>query len=284
MVRNNEDRVGASAPADPPPPPVMESAAKATSGEQPFSFVTPTEFVELPSKGKFYPEDHPLHNAETIEIRYMTAKDEDTLTSQSLLKKGIALDRLLQNVIVDKNIKADNLLVGDKNAVLVATRISGYGPEYPAKMQCQSCGSMTTHEFNLSDIDVNDGSNLDLDENGVFYCVLPKMKVRIGLRLLYGSDEKRLMKIAESRKKKSLPEAALTDQFRAIIASVNDSTSMQHISSLIDSMPALDSRHLRLYYGDVIPNMDLNQEYECGSCGATEEVMIPFTTEFFWPK
>tara|TARA_Y100000034_G_scaffold117484_1_gene156991 strand:+ start:877 stop:1728 length:852 start_codon:yes stop_codon:yes gene_type:complete len=283
MVRNNEERVGSPAPTAPPPPPITEPAAEA-SADQPFSFVTPTEFVELPSKGKLYPKDHPLHNAETIEIRYMTAKDEDTLTSASLLKKGIALDRLLQNVIVDKNIKADDLLVGDKNAVLVATRISGYGPEYPTKVQCASCGSVSTHEFNLADVEVNDGSNIDLDENGIFYCNLPKMKLRLGLRLLYGVDEKKLTKVAARRKKQKLPEAAMTDQFRAIIASVNDSTDQKHISSLIDNMPAQDSRWLRLYYSTVIPNMDLNQEYECSACGIAEEVVIPFTTEFFWPK
>ena len=284
MVRNNEDRVGASVPADPPPPPVMGSPSQASSADQPFSFVTPTEFVELPSKGRFYPESHPLHNAETIEIRYMTAKDEDTLTSQSLLKRGIALDRLLQNVIVDKNIKADNLLVGDKNAILVATRISGYGADYPTKVQCESCGSVTTYEFNLSDISSAGGASLELDENGIFYCDLPKMKVSLGLKLLYGTDEKRLTKLAERRKKKNLPEAALTDQFMAIIASVNDSTDPKHIAALIDNMPAHDSRWLRLYYGTAVPNTDLSQEYECSNCGITEEVMIPFTTEFFWPK
>jgi len=284
MVRNNEERVGSTIPTAPTPPPVMEPSAATPSGDQPFSFVTPTEFVELPSKGKFYPEGHALQGTETVEIRYMTAKDEDTLTSPSLLKKGLALDRLLQNVIIDKKVKADDLLIGDKNAILVAARISGYGAEYATRIPCQSCGSITTYEFDLSDIDTNDGSDLDLDATGAFYCVLPKMKVRVGLKLLCGSDEKRLTKLAERRKKKNLPEAALTDQFRAIIVSVNDNTDTKHIDALIDNMPAQDSRHLRSFYGAAIPNMDLKQDFECPACDAIEEVMIPFTTEFFWPK
>ena len=82
------------------------------------SYVTPTEFVELPSRGKFYSTDHPLHGKEVVEMRYMTAKDEDILTSPALLKKGVAIDRLLQNLVVDKTINANNLLIGDKNAML----------------------------------------------------------------------------------------------------------------------------------------------------------------------
>ena len=97
-VRNNEDRTGA---------PIQDNAPveQMAQNNETFSFATPTEFVDLPTKGKCYPEGHPLHNKETVEIRYMTAKDEDILTSQSLLKKGLAIVRLLQNVIVDKSIK-----------------------------------------------------------------------------------------------------------------------------------------------------------------------------------
>jgi hypothetical protein len=88
-----------------------------------FSFVVPTEFIDLPSEGKFYPEGHPLHGQTTLEIKQMTAKEEDLLTSRALLKKGIALDRLLSSVIVNKSIDPNSLLVGDRNAILIATRV-----------------------------------------------------------------------------------------------------------------------------------------------------------------
>ena len=114
-VRNNEDRLGAkNLGGDLPIPQAQQGEKPAT-----FSFVTPTDFVELPSKGKYYSEGHPLHNTETIEIKHMTAKEEDILTSRSLLKKGLAVDRLLQNIIVDKRIDPNALLIGDKNAVLI---------------------------------------------------------------------------------------------------------------------------------------------------------------------
>ena len=126
MARNRE-RVGAQKINNDPPPQALGNNEAA-----PFSFVVPTEFVELPSEGRYYPEGHPLHNQETIEIKHMTAREEDLLTSRALLKKGVALERLLDSVIINKNIRAADLLVGDRNAILIAARISGYGPgEYP---------------------------------------------------------------------------------------------------------------------------------------------------------
>ena len=127
MSRNEgrfEAAEGIPNPEDEGPP------AAAVSAPTQFNWSVPTEFVEIPSKGKFYPNGHPLHNLDTIEIKYMTAKEEDILSDRSLLKKGIAVDRALQNLIVNKAIKIDDLLVGDKNALLIAARKTGFGPEY----------------------------------------------------------------------------------------------------------------------------------------------------------
>ena len=112
----------------------------------------PTEVLALPSKGLLYPEDSPLASG-NIEIKYMTAKHEDILTSPTLLKKGIAIERLIQDLIVDKNIKLDELLVGDKNALLVGARLTGYGPEYEANVTCVACGSTQKHKFDLTKLD-----------------------------------------------------------------------------------------------------------------------------------
>ena len=142
----NEDRLGAieqTGASDAPP--VLEKNSI-------LDFVLPTEFVDLPTKGRFYPEEHPLHGKESIEIRYMTAKDTDILTSKSLLKKGVAVDRMLQNIIVDKSIKVDDLYSGDKNAILIAARINGFGPEYKTKVTCPQCGATSEHAFNLEEV------------------------------------------------------------------------------------------------------------------------------------
>ena len=123
-----------------PPPQAMQN-----EGGGGFSFVVPTEFVELPSQGKFYPQTHPLYGQDSIEIRQMTAKEEDILTSKTLIKKGVALDRVVDNLIVDKRIKQDSLLVGDKNAIIIAMRVSGYGNEYNTRVVCPSCAVSYTH-------------------------------------------------------------------------------------------------------------------------------------------
>ena len=115
-MRDNEERFSSLAGMEP-----SAAAQQATvAGGGQLNFASPTEFVELPSRGRFYPPSHPLHNKETVEIKFMTAKEEDILTSKALIKKGIAVDRMLQSLIVDKSIKVEDLLVGDKNALVVA--------------------------------------------------------------------------------------------------------------------------------------------------------------------
>ena len=137
--RNNLDKIGAE---------VDNSAPVSVSGDQ-LSFAVPTEFVELPSGGAYYPEDHPLHKQETIEIKYMTAKEEDILNSAALLKNGTAIDRMLQSVIMNKEIKIHELLIGDKNALTIAARIAGYGSDYAVKLTCPSCFKSTDTSVDL---------------------------------------------------------------------------------------------------------------------------------------
>jgi len=220
-VRNNQDRVGVTNPDSDFP--VMQDS----EGDK-FSFPTPTEFVELPSKGRFYPENHPLHNQEVVEIRYMTAKDEDTLTSQSLIKKGLVFDRLLQNILVDKTINPSELLVGDKSAILIASRITGYGSDYDVNIACPSCGINSTNLFDLEEIlKINHGEDYDTNEakltqNGTYVVMLPLTKIAVEVKLIRGEDENNLLKSADKKKKLKLPETTLTDQFRSIVISVDN--------------------------------------------------------------
>ena len=159
-MSRNKNRVGGTQPEDanPPPQQLMDDGDSPTSG---FSFVVPTEFVELPSKGRFYDESHPLHGSETLEIRHMTAKEEDILTSRALLKQGVALDRVIQSLIVDQSVKADHLLVGDRNALIIATRIAGYGSEYSTQVACPACGTAQDYSFYLHELETYTG-----DEDG----------------------------------------------------------------------------------------------------------------------
>jgi len=279
-VRNNQDRLG-------PVPGGEEAPIQQT--EQPLQFVTPTEFVDLPSRGKYYSPDHPLHNVEIVEIRHMTAKDEDILTSRSLLKKGIAIDRFLQNVIVDKRIRVEDLLIGDKNAIIVAARITGYGADYEASITCPSCGSPVQFSFDLNEcrafeLDRYDESVVRATDDGTFVIHVDKMDADVEVRLLTSKDEAYLLQAAEKRRRKKLPEATLTDQLRICIVSVNGHTDRNYIDSFIHHMPARDSRKIRVFYQEIIPNVDMNQDFVCSECSFEGEVSVPFGANFFWPK
>ena len=297
-IRNNEDRTGERriAAGQPPPQQTVEPESSGTPVKA-LDFTCPTEFVDLPSKGRFYPEGHPLHNEDSLEIRFMTAKDEDILTSKSLLKKGIAIDRFLQNVIVNKKISVTDLTVGDKNALVVASRITGYGAAYDTKVTCPLCTEAQEFKFDLNDSKINEGGVQSLQDSeheaaegatetdhGTWTVVCPKTGVTVELRLLTGANEKHMLKTQAMRKKQKLPESLLTDQLRQIIVSVNGDASQPTINKFINVMPASDSRFVRGAYDKLMPNLDLTQQFECHSCGFEQEMEVPFTTDFFWPK
>ena len=160
-MSRNQDRLGLDNTPTQDETPAATTAAvglgvPGDSGAPSFSWSVPTEFVELPSEGLFYPPGHPLHNEKTVEIRFMTAKEEDILTSRSLLKAGVALDRMLQNTLINKSIDVNSLLIGDKNALLVAARRTGYGPEYATSVNCPNCGAQVEHTFDISEPPIND--------------------------------------------------------------------------------------------------------------------------------
>ena len=267
------------------------TAPAAPAAPATLSYVTPTEFVELPSRGKFYPSDHPLHNKEVIEMRFMTAKDEDILTSPALLRNGLAIDRLIENLIVDSNVNVNDLLLGDKNAVILAARISGYGEQYNVNVTCPNCQASIEHEFDLSQIPHQNGTipeddneNVYLTPEGTFVAKLPKSQFSVEFKLLTGQDEDYLEKVALKTKKLKLPEASATNLLKRLVVSVNDVNVTSEINNFIDNMPAQDARFLRACVATVTPNVDMTQEVECSSCGTVSEMAVPFTSEFFWPN
>ncbi|MEK9698415.1 MAG: hypothetical protein VW270_21775, partial [Candidatus Poseidoniales archaeon] len=193
-----------------------------SQNDNPFSFIVPTEFVELPSKGRFYDENHPLHNQETIEIKQMTAKEEDMLTSRALLKKGLAIERVISSIIMNKTINPASLLVGDRNAILVAARVSGYGNDYTTKVTCPACSASQEFTFDLNDADVYDGAGYLPEEasdngDGTLTTVLPKTKIEVTFRLLKGSDERNLVDQVENARKRKKDENSITRQLKQII-------------------------------------------------------------------
>ncbi len=278
-----EAAIAASAASPPDPTP---AAGGSTSSL--LNFARPTEWVDLPSNGKYYPQGHPWHNKKQVEIKFMTAREEDILASRSLLQKGIAIDRMLQSVIVDK-IDMKSLLIGDKNALMVAARVTGYGPNYPVTYSCPNCRASAELEFDLTTFKGLEPNkewcqkyNVRMNNNG-YYITLPKTKVTANVRFLNGNDEEKLDKLAQNKKKANLGESRMIDQFRLMIVDLNGETDRSTISSFCENMPAGDSRILRKSFLEIRPDLDTSFNFVCQECYHESEGDMPITANFFWP-
>lgn len=280
--RNNPERLGAPQP-DAPAPPTQTTNTQTDI----FSFISPTEFVDLPSKGAFYPEDHPVHGLDSIEIRHMTAKEEDILTSESLIKKGIALDRVIDSLIVNKKIKAANLLIGDKNALLITARITGFGSDYGVKITCPVCTEQTDCSVDLNDLQIKDlapSEDYKSLSNGNYEIEFPQYNnLVIEVKLLRGADERKLTQAREQRKKAKKEDSLITDQLKAIIVRVMDITDPILLKQFVEQCPTKISREIRTKYETIMPDVDMKIPFECSNCGYESEVSMPLTADFFWP-
>lgn len=293
MSRNNADRFGSGddtipqGGADAP----ITNVITPTPDGTPLAFSIPTEHIELPSQGIFYPENHPLYKEETIEIKYMTAKEEDILTSPSLMKKGLTIDRLLKSLIINKSIDQSTLLTGDRNAIVIAARRTGYGEDYSAQINCPSCFETAAWSINLNELEASpggiegkEGFDVSVNEDGGFTINLPKSGINVGVKLLTGKDEQNMSIIRQKRKKRKLGENLLTEHLKLIIVSVNGSTQYTDIENFVDFIPAFDSKYLRKAYAKIMPNVNMEHNFICDNCDHEGTLEVPLTAEFFWPK
>ena len=239
----------------------------------------PSEVIDLPSEGKLYPEGSSLKDGK-IEIKYMTAKEEDILTSQNLIKKGVVIDRLLDSLILTNGIKQDDLVLGDKNAIMVAARILAYGPEYACDVTNPNNGEKITHTFNLADCPFKKLPK-DVTENK-FEVTLPISKKKITFKLLTGKEEALINEeLKASKKTGSDVSPELTTRLRHTITSVDGDESQSIINNFVQNLLARDSMYLRKEIKKITPDIELSQEIEIG--GESVKVNIPMTVGFFWP-
>ena len=238
----------------------------------------PTEVVSLPSKGLLYPKESPLSSGE-IEIKYMTAREEDILTSANLIKKGIVIDKLLESLIVDKSIKIDDLMIGDKNAVLIASRILAYGKEY----KVQHLGRDVTVDLTkLKDRKIDEKS---IKDGNFFEMELPATKRKIGFKLLTAGDEKKIDKEIKGLEKIGGGVSyTLTTRFKHQITSVDGNPDQAHIRNFVDNeFLSMDSIAFREYAEKVTPDVDMRWEYEDEE-GVRRKFTVPMTVSFLWPS
>lgn len=251
-----------------------------------FNWEVPIETVPLPSQGKIYSEDNWFYNKETIDIKSMTANEEDILASQAYIKKGTVIDELVKSCIMNKSANVKDLLVGDKNALALAIRITGYGSQYNCSVVCNHCQHINEKTFDLSSLGIQSlgAEPVEIGKN-VFSFTLPVSKKQVHFKLLTTSDvDKTNSTIAA--KQNLLGEMSIgtvTSNLESQIVSIEGVTDFSKIKKFIEIMPAFDSRALRGYMVKIQPGIDMSVNFKCDRCSNSSNVSLPITANFFWP-
>jgi hypothetical protein len=255
----------------------------------------PTEVVTLPSAGLLYPKDNPLSSGK-VEMKYMTAKEEDILTTPSYIKDGTVLDRLFKSLIVGNGdgilIRYDDLTTGDKNAIMIAARILGYGKNYEVEIDDPFSNNKQSDVIDLTQFENKpyDGSNqIELNKNE-FEFELPHSGRKITFMVMTELVDRKIKKQIEAirkrnRKLKDNTSRELTTRLKNIILSVDDDYDQKVINHFVDNeLFALDSKSLRAHINKVTPDIDLTYEFASEETDERRDMLLPMGASFFWPK
>lgn len=249
----------------------------------------PTAIIELPSQGKCYPASNPLSSG-TIEIKYMTAREEDILSSQNYIKRGVVLNKLFEAVIVQPDVNPDDIILGDKNAILMATRVLGYGPEYTVEVTDPFSDEKQEVTIDLSIIKTKDIDYSKLNSKNIYQYTLPKSGTKLEFKLLTHRDEvdiiNELAAIKRNTKAKSdSVDVDASTRLRYMIVSVNGNTDIAYINKWIkNEFLAIDVRKFREYVKEISPDIDMKFQFVSDVTGESEELNIPIGINFFYPS
>ena len=250
-----------------------------------FGLDIPVQSVPLPSRGVIYPVDSGMHGKDEVAIKAMTAREEDILTSRALIKKGTVITELLNSAIVDEGFDPDVLLSGDRNALMTALRVTGYGTDYKVEVDCPACGARTKQQFNLAELPIQ---RLEIEPvapgANLFEVELPMTKKKVRFKFLTGADERDISVMNDRKKKQGVKvDNLVTTRLTYSIVSVEGITDKAKIGFFIRGMPAGDSLFLRKYIDKNEPGIEMKSWMDCTSCFETSEVRLPMGAAFFWP-
>ena len=270
-----------------PPQEVISQIQRSSPVQDVFGWSVPVEEVPLPSEGAVYPPSSSLHGRKTLQIKAMTAQEEDILLSRALMKEGTIVSHLLKSCLIDKSVNPDDLLTGDRNSLLVAIRITGYGADYRSSVICPSCDRPNQSTFDLAGLEIKRlGDKPTRPGVNEFSFELPVTKKNVVFKLLTSSDEDEAKRVRE-RMRSLFPDAkvepVVTKQLENQIISIDGKTDRAAISAFIKSMPAGDSRALRYHMISIEPGLKMQVDFACKFCGAESKVALPLGAEFFWP-
>jgi len=245
----------------------------------------PIQAVPLPSAGKIYPSGHALHNKDRVEFRSMTAREEDILMSKAYIKKGTVITELIKSCLTDKSVDVNQMISGDRNALMIAIRDSGYGSEYLPSFTCPACGVQSKLEIDLRSLGIK---TLNIEPanpyENLFYFSLPVSKRNIGFRFLTGEEEEKILKTLEVKNKKGIQNNNIvTTRLLSSIVEIDGVKDRSQINRFVQFMPARDSLSLRSYIDKHEPGVDMMVDFSCYSCDHVAEISLPMGPEFFWP-
>ena len=275
---------------------MVELAKKQYEQKQISDYKFPTEIIDLPSNGLIYPKDNPLSTGK-IEMKYMTAKEEDILTTQSFIKDGSVLDRLFQALIISNGegvfIKYSDLTTGDKNAIMIAARVLGYGKDYDVEIDDPTAPGIKQKETidltQFENADYDGTNQIELNKNE-FKFTLPNSKREVTFIAMTESKERKVKHQIEAAKKagrklKDLTSKDLTIRLKNMILSIDGDYDQTVINQFVDNeLFAVDSKALRAHMNTVVPDIDLNYEFISEETGERRDMLLPMEVGFFWPK
>jgi hypothetical protein len=249
-----------------------------------FNYEVPVERIPLPSGGLVYPKNHPLYGVNAVDIRAMTAREEDILLSRALSKQGTTMSTLISSCLMDKRIDSKTLISGDRLAIILGIRITGYGSSYKTSVECQSCSETSKNEFDLGELDVKPLDISPTGDENLFEFILPMSKKRVLFKFMTGQDEEESTAVIERKQKlfPGAPEGIVTTRLESHIVSVDGVTDKVKISRFVSSMLAGDSRALRNHIDKNEPGVNLEVGWECLHCGHTNRNTLPTGALFFW--
>jgi hypothetical protein len=262
----------------PGPRPVPPQPAKQES-------TFPTEIISLPSKGWFYPESTPLSTGK-LELKPMTAKEEDILTSRNLITKGVVLDKLLESLIVEKAVRADDMFNCDRNAAFVAIRRMAYGDEYKASITCPRCSADNPLKIDLGKMD-NKPFDFEKYPKGKneFDFELPMSKRTVTFRLLTKKDEDAIDAELKALQKVSTEVTSeITTRLKSVIIAVDGNPDKGNVRKFVDEMRAGDSLALRNHIRSTTPDIDMSFDFQCRNGCPERREDVPLGVSFFWPN
>jgi len=251
-----------------------------------FNWEVPVENVPIPSLGLIYDKDSWFHMKENVDIKSMTANEEDILASQAYIKKGTVVEELIKSCLMNQNANVGDLLVGDKNALAMAIRITGYGSKYDCNVFCVHCQHKNNKTFDLSSLPIKNLGALPIQQGvNKFEYILPVSNKKVIFKMMSTKDINDLEKNL-ANKRSLLGEMSIgtiTSNLANQIVSIDGIEDQGKINEFINIMPAFDSRSLRAYMLKIQPGIDMNVKFVCDNCGADNKAVLPINANFFWP-